>query len=464
MAWKLSVCAAAALLLVSLGAEAEQGVDAYKVDATFLKGKHSLHLVGPASNPGAAARRAGVSAALAQGLKAAQFGSGIPGIDGVVNFTGSFAAFGFPARGFGNPNNTWHYAYVGNAPSKGAADASRIEAPIIPVTLELLDEHGAVALTVSPQGHMPDVLASPIFSDYQFTSSTTPTQFTDAIHRATFNNDIDDGWHTLLAPEAITPAPGQFIMRLPFGSYFYARNADGSCCRFVLVDADTFGALLFPPTYPVDNTTIMGQAELAGIATTKSITTLLFPDTYLFLDGNPNNCCVLGFHTFDVEPGTAANGNLPRFYTTIYASWVSPDLFDDEAQCDSSLGTNCFRDVIAMSHEMAETFADPFVVFDGVHNLTPWWLSGGNCQDDLEVGDVIEGLPSHVSFPMTGTNGFSYHPQNEALLQWFEFQQPSTALGGVYSYPDPASLPALSPRIKPVIQKNTLVRCNALGD
>jgi hypothetical protein len=50
-----------------------------------------------------------------------------------------------------------------------------------------------------------------------------------------------------------------------------------------------------------------------------------------------------------------------------------------------------------------------------------------------------------VTFPIAMRNGFLYHPQNVALLQWFEFQSPSTALDGAYSYPDPGALPALSP-------------------
>lgn len=61
----------------------------------------------------------------------------------------------------------------------------------------------------------------------------------------------------------------------------------------------------------------------------------------------------------------------------------------------------------------------------------------------VEVGDVIEGLPGQV-FPITMPNGFTYHPQNEALLQWFEFQSPSTAINGAYSYPDITTLTALS--------------------
>ena len=59
------------------------------------------------------------------------------------------------------------------------------------------------------------------------------------------------------------------------------------------------------------------------------------------------------------------------------------------------------------------------------------------------VGDVIEGLPDGV-FPMK-LNGFVYHPQNEALLQWFELKSPSDALGGAYSYPNMNVLTSLSP-------------------
>jgi hypothetical protein len=84
------------------------------------------------------------------------------------------------------------------------------------------------------------------------------------------------------------------------------------------------------------------------------------------------------------------------------------------------------------------------VASDNKHNITPWWLSpNGNCQNNLEVGDVIEGLPRDV-YPIK-MNGTTYHPQNEALLQWFEFQFPSTAIDGAYSYPDETTLPTLSP-------------------
>jgi hypothetical protein len=80
----------------------------------------------------------------------------------------------------------------------------------------------------------------------------------------------------------------------------------------------------------------------------------------------------------------------------------------------------------------------------GQHNITPWWLApNGNCQDKLEVGDVIEGPPQATTPPKL--NGFTYHPQNEALLLWFEFQSPSTALDGAYSYPNESTLTTLFP-------------------
>jgi len=57
-----------------------------------------------------------------------------------------------------------------------------------------------------------------------------------------------------------------------------------------------------------------------------------------------------------------------------------------------------------------------------------------NCQNNLETGDVIEGLPN-AQFPIM-LNGATWHPQNEALLQWFAGVTPSSAIHGAYSYPD----------------------------
>jgi hypothetical protein len=171
---------------------------------------------------------------------------------------------------------------------------------------------------------------------------------------------------------------------------------------------------------------------VSGEITTKDVSTFFFPNTYLYSNGNPNDCCVLGFHSFDLEPGDSSNGNRFRFFVMNYSSWISPGLFGGG-----------FQDVTAHSHEIAETFNDPFVGFDNIRNITPFWLNpAGQCQDIMEVGDVIEDLP-HPTFPVT-IAGFTYHPQTEALLPWFEFQKPSTAIHGAYSYPGETVLTSLS--------------------
>jgi len=74
--------------------------------------------------------------------------------------------------------------------------------------------------------------------------------------------------------------------------------------------------------------------------------------------------------------------------------------------------------------------------------------SNGLCLDYLETGDVIEVLPNPDD-PIT-MNGMTYHPQTEALLQWFEGATPSDAIGGAYSYPDTSILTSANPANMPL--------------
>jgi hypothetical protein len=125
-----------------------------------------------------------------------------------------------------------------------------------------------------------------------------------------------------------------------------------------------------------------------------------------------------------------------------YSSWISPGIFASPT-CAVDDPENCFQDVTAHSHEIAETFNDPFVGFDNIHNITPFWLNpAGQCQDLMEDGDVIEDL-SNSTYPVS-IGGTSYHPQTEALLPWFEFQGNSQAMDNAYSYPNETALTALS--------------------
>jgi hypothetical protein len=351
-------------------------------------------------------------------------------IDSIRSFGGEFQVVGFDAAGHAQRN--WFFTMAGNPPEAGGT--TRFNAPIVPVSLDLLDYDGKVRvvdgqpLHSSARPFVVPVVNSPLFRKADYTSSNTPTQFADAVQRAEFYNQMRSDWHTLLQPSV----KAERTLAVPRGAYYFALNSDGSCCAFVLVDIKIFSRLLFSATAS-DAVTVVGAAEHAGDITPTDISTFLFPNTYLYLNGNPNHCCVLGFHTYESEPGDAGNNFREKRYVFNYSSWISPGLFAPG-----------FEDITALSHELTESLNDPFVGSDGVHGVTPWWLSqNGNCQNDLEVGDVIEGLPD--STIAIRTHGRTYHPQNEALLPWFEFQSPSSALGGAYSYPNQNVLTALSP-------------------
>jgi len=385
------------------------------------------------------------------------------GVDTITNFTDHFQAPGVYFDG--SAHHIWEYSMVGNPPEKGGSTV--FNAPIIPVSLDLRNADGSPRFVIVIGGLVEtcgvDVPMQPgcqrLFSDVtpfiqpfvsgpvfnglaNYSSSPVATQITDAVQRAEFGNHARADWHTLLAAN-VNPAEVMILIR---GTYQFALNADGSCCFFVLINEGTFNTELFPqnPAGP-DNNSVIGQAELNGSISTKDISTFLFPNAYLF-EGNPNNCCVLGFHTIDFEPGNAPglppNGNLERFYILNYSSWISPGIFADPT-CSTTDPLNCFQDVTANSHEIAETFNDPFVGFDGIHNITPFWQNpAGQCQDLLEDGDVIEDLPN-PTYPVT-VGGVSYHPQTVALLPWFEFQKNSSAIDNAYSYPNESALTSLS--------------------
>lgn len=351
--------------------------------------------------------------------------NGVLGIETVPNWSSYFYLPGAVPYGAGYyPQYTWQYAMVGHSPlDKGERDdwenyTTKIGAPIIPVVIDLRNADGSprylngVRLILDPSAYVQPLLKSPIFSKTFYDSSAEPTQFNDAIQRAEFIHKANQDWHTILKPRVVTTR----TMVLIRGTYKFATYSDGTLA-YVLVDDAVFGASLFPPT-PSDTTTPIGAAEHAGDFLPEEIGTFYFLNTFLYSDVD-GSCCVLGYHSYDVEPGSAQNGWREKHYVMNYASWISPGLFGDS-----------FVDITAVSHEMAEIFDDPFV-----NNATPIWLApNGVCQNNLETGDVIEGL-SNATYPIS-LNGSLYHPQNEALLQWFAAETPSSAIHHAYSYPD----------------------------
>ena len=200
------------------------------------------------------------------------------------------------------------------------------------------------------------------------------------------------------------------------------------------VDVNALVNLFFPTTVPVNNSTPIGAAELAGDITTRDLSTFLFNNIVLY-GGNLNNCCIIGFHAYDFEPGDKKNGSRERR--------LRPNLFQL-----ALIGPICFR---LRRHHTAEPRTSRNLRrsvrrqrHTVVASVDPV-LGGGLCQNDLETGDVIEVLNSSVPTYSIAMNGRTYHPQNEALFSWFAFQSPSHAHLGAYSFPDETTLPSRSP-------------------
>ena len=196
-------------------------------------------------------------------------------IDSIKTFNGEFRAPGVGPTGI--PQRNWHYTIAGGRPELGGT--TTFDAPIVPVSLDLLDYDGSVRVVNGHKLHysvelfVSAVVDSPIFQRADYTSSEVPTQFSDAVQRAEFNNVMKYDWHTLLKPSLKQSR----MISIPRGAYYFALNSDGSCCAFVLVDIDVFSKRLFPATAN-DSSTPIGAAEHAGDITTKSISTFLLPN------------------------------------------------------------------------------------------------------------------------------------------------------------------------------------------
>jgi hypothetical protein len=343
-------------------------------------------------------------------------------MDSVATFSGAFINQAGPDAG-----RFFTYTFMGNHPLAGGTTV--IPAPITTVSLNLLNPDGSLRVNV-PFTFTDLVLDSPNFEETNFRSGRH-LQYADAIHRAQFFNTMGDDWHTVLRPKVVnnvTLAIPRFVnVQFPDGSvkpvqaYRVGTAADGN--HFVLMLDLLFRDLFFNQ--------VVGDIN-AGNFPTNSLSTLMFPNTYLFsIDdkGKVANCCVLGFHTVIRDPTVIPQ---PRWVTE-YASWISPGLF----------GAG-FEDVTALSHEISEVYSDPFV-----NNRTALWQFPGVpanakvCQGNLEEGDPIEVLPV-ATIPITVRERrevFTYHPQIIPLLQWFEMGASSNAIDGAFSFPDETTLP-----------------------
>jgi hypothetical protein len=310
-------------------------------------------------------------------------------IGSVPHFASSFAFQG----------KTFSFTVVGQAPQEG--QTTRIATQIIPISLYFegyADEQGnPMVLDITPR--IPAVLNSPNFRVASY--ATGYTQFADAVQRAQFFHVMSPEWHTLLDQPRVLRTVN---IDVPRGSAtLYRMRSSGVV--FAVVDEGFLISQL--------NTII--QFEELDVS---SLPVALTANIFLAPKAEIRRCCVLGFHT-SFDAGESEHQQLVQ--TFVWASWI-----------DSGIFGGTVADVTAISHEISEWLNDPFS-----SNIVPEWQfphSGTSCQNNLETGDPMSAFP-HAGFPVI-IDGFTYHPQNETLLQWFQRKTPSDAIDKAYSFPD----------------------------
>lgn len=325
-----------------------------------------------------------------------------PRIISVPNFTRSFT--------FGGQN--FPYTMVGQDPAN--RKSTTVPTQYIPLSFffdEFVDQNGN-NIVIDATTITNEIMQSPLFENSQFTTGFT--QFEDADMRAEFfplfdKNNQGNSFHVLLGhPQTLIPVQ----IEVPVGSSEVFVDQSGNF--FALIDFAFIGSQLntLVQTEPIN-------VQSVPIFLTRNV---VYGD---FVQQQAVDCCIGGFHTaFEVNQ-TNNNVFVQTFaFTTSLDAAVANDIFGDPT---------IFADIFALAHELGEILNDPFV-----NNTTPNYqlpgLPAGFCQNNLEVGDLIENLPN-PSQPIT-LNGFTYHPQTLGLLQWFEGINPSDAFNGDYSFPD----------------------------
>jgi hypothetical protein len=332
-----------------------------------------------------------------------------PRVISLPNFTRSFT--------FGG--QTFPYTMVGQDPAK--KQTTVIPAQYIPLSFffdEFVDQNGN-NIVIDATAITDEIKHSPLFEPSQFANGLT--QYEDAQMRAEFfplfsgqSHDGDgdgdhDSFHVLFShPQTLIPVQ----IEVPVGSSEVFVDPSGNF--FALIDFAFIGSQL--------NTLV--QTEPINV---QSVPIFLTRNTVYgdFVQQQPVDCCIGGFHTaFEVNQTNNKVFVQTFAFSTSLDAVVANDIFGDPT---------IFADIFALAHELGELLNDPFI-----NNATPNYqlpgLPAGFCQNNLEVGDLIENLPN-PSQPLT-LNGFTYHPQTLGLLQWFEGINRSNAFGGDYSFPD----------------------------
>lgn len=294
---------------------------------------------------------------------------------------------------------------VGKNPMvKQPVPSTTVTVDVIPVAFQFQDtgtvfDPTAPDPTCSPKGTANALtLASPVFNNHAYSpggTSVGTVGYEDAFQRENFWKFVKPGstnptYHVILSKRPLSKVSLSVSPSIGVTSF-------GNCGSLGLLDINAWDA--------------EAQSLISGNSNVNATQFILFLfyNVVLYTNGNPANCCVLGYHSsFQTAPGAPIFTYGPSDY-------------------DTSQSFSGSSDISALSHEAGEWIDDPFG-----NNATPAWGHIGQvsgCQGNLEVGDPLSGTVISVTMP----NGFTYHPQELAFFSWFYRQTPSIGVNGWFS-------------------------------
>jgi hypothetical protein len=375
--------------------------------ALLLLGSASLAAAGVAAGDGGPAGDAAfVDSAQVQGK--ADFtnepaGTIAPSATSVPRWSGSFRSGGA----------TYPFTMVGTDPA-GAPTPTAVKTVIVPIDLRFRSGLGGV---LRGSDRVPAILASPIFrpTDFSVLRNTyvpgygalgdqggppVVTQYGDAVQKAMFwqTGGSNAGYHVTLAAPTVYPAQ-QVEVPAPQG---YDLVGAISKRHYALVDDAWFANRV--------------HNLLVSLKIPPDVAALFVTDSAFLYIGSPSVCCIIGYH--GATTSAAGNGK-QQVNTYVYASYSDQGIFVSPK----------LADVHALSHEVSEWYADPFV-----NNAVPSWSAPTapfyGCVSALETGDPVVGHGFDAT-PVGGTT--TYHPEDEVFYSWFAREQPSRGYAGRYT-------------------------------
>jgi hypothetical protein len=298
--------------------------------------------------------------------------------------------------------HTYSGMMVGRSPFFHGARTTTVTSYVVPVRLTFSDS-GFVFDPTAPDGCINNdtveslTANSPIFLNASFTMNGVnvgTTQYIDAFQRANFWTDLSatgNRYHALLSLTTLSVVS----VTVPVAN---GVTEFGFCGYYGNMDINWWDNYV--------QTTLIPSLAGKGVNAT-NLPIFLFDSVVMYENGDPNQCCVLGYHSAYSSP--------VQTYSVI----------DFDTSATWSL------DISVASHEVGEWMNDPLGT-----NPTPLWGNIGQvsgCQSNLEVGDPLSGT---YFTPVTMPNGFTYNPQELAFFSWFYRQSPSIGSGGLFSNND----------------------------